>query len=258
MKFSIITPSYNQANFISQTINSVVSQKGDFEIEYFVMDGGSTDNTIEILKNYEIKLKKNPRIKFYWQSQKDKGQSDAINRGFQKATGDIFAYINSDDFYEPDIFQKIAANFKNNYWLTSYSHIVNEDGKLIQPFITSYKNFWLNHYSYSSLLILNYISQPSTFFKKELFNELGPFDEKLHLTMDYDFWLNIGRNFQPVILKKYVSNFRIHSNSKGKTGYLKQFSEDYSTVQKYSQNYLILFLHQLHNYLITLIYKIIK
>jgi len=79
MKFSIVTPSFNQAQFISQTIDSVISQMGDFDIEYFVMDGGSTDDTAKILKKYEVQLKKNHKIKFYWQSQKDKGQSDAVN-----------------------------------------------------------------------------------------------------------------------------------------------------------------------------------
>jgi len=79
MKFSIVTPSFNQAKYISQTINSVISQTGDFDIEYFVMDGGSTDDTAKILKKYELQLKNNLKINFYWQSQKDMGQSDTTN-----------------------------------------------------------------------------------------------------------------------------------------------------------------------------------
>lgn len=258
MKFSIVTPSFNQGQFISQTIDSVISQKGEFDIEYFVMDGGSSDNTVYILKKYSLQLKNNPRIKFYWQSQKDKGQSDAINQAFAKVTGDIFAYINSDDYYEPDTFQKVAAAFIKNpkkHWLTGYNHIVNENNQIIQQPITSYKNFWLNHYSYQTLLILNYISQPSTFFKKEVFR---PLDEKLHLAMDYDFWLEIGKKRQPIVLKKYLSNFRIHSTSKGKTNFRKQFAEDFSTVQKYTHNHNALSLHKIHNYLILFVYQIIK
>jgi len=91
MKFSIVTPSFNQAQFIPQTIDSVISQTGDFDIEYFVMDGGSTDNTTKILKKYELQLKNNSKIKFYWQSQKDKGQSDAINQGFKKTITGIYS-----------------------------------------------------------------------------------------------------------------------------------------------------------------------
>jgi len=79
MKFSIVTPSFNQAQFISQTIDSAISQMGDFDIEYFVMDGGSTDDTAKILKKYELQLKNNLKINFYWQSQKDMGQSDTTN-----------------------------------------------------------------------------------------------------------------------------------------------------------------------------------
>lgn len=261
MKFSIVTPSFNQAKYISQTIDSVVSQTGDFNIEYFVMDGGSTDTTTEILKKYEVQLKNNSKTKFYWQSKKDKGQSDAINQGFQKATGDILAFINSDDYYEPNTFQKIVTAFKKNprqNWLTGYSHIINENNKIIQKPITHYKNFWLNHYSYQSLLILNYLSQPSTFFTKKIFDQFGLFNEKLNYTMDYDYWLKIGKNNKPIILKDYLSNFRIHSTSKGKTNYQNQFIEDLQTANKYTQNKLILFLHQSHNNLILTTYKQIK
>lgn len=261
MKFSIVTPSFNQAEYISQTIDSVISQTGDFNIEYFVMDGGSTDDTIEILKKYELQLKNNSQIKFYWQSQKDKGQSDAINQGFKKTTGDILAFINSDDYYVANTFPKIAAAFKNNpdqNWLSGYSHIVDENNLSIQKPITLYKNFWLNHYSYQSLLILNYISQPSTFFTKNIFDRFGLFNEKLNYTMDYDYWLKIGKNNKPIILKNYLSNFRIHSTSKGKTSYKNQFIEDFKTASNYTNNKLILNLHQLHNQIINFFYSIIK
>ena len=261
VKFSIITPSFNQGQFLEQTIKSVLSQTGDFDIEYFIMDGGSTDNSVNIIKKYAALCKDNPRIELIWQSQKDKGQSDAINQGFIQATGDIFASINSDDFYDPGIFSQIKKALKinpNKKWLTGYSHIVNENNQLIQLPITIYKIFWLKLYSYPSLQILNFVSQPSTFFKKELFNQHGPFNETLHLTMDYDFWLKIAKKNPPIILHQYISNFRIHSQSKGKNDYQKQFNEDYSTVKKYTHNQFILFCHRLHNQLITLIYRFIK
>lgn len=261
MKFSIVTPSFNQGQFIYQTIDSVINQVGDFGIEYFVMDGGSTDNTIEILKKYKLQLKNNPKVKFYWQSQKDKGQSDAINQGFTKSTGDILAYINSDDYYEPNTFQKIIdtlGRYPNINWLTGYSHIIDEKNIIIQKPISLYKNFWLNNYSYHSLLILNYISQPSTFFTRKALNQIEFFNEKLKYTMDYDYWLRLGNLNSPIILKEYLSNFRIHSTSKGKTSYKNQFSEDYITASKYTSNQLILWLHQFHNQLINFCYYFIK
>lgn len=261
MKFSIVTPSFNQGNFISQTIDSVINQKGSFDIEYFVMDGGSTDGTVNILKKYEKKLKNNSQVKFYWQSKKDKGQSDAINQGLKKATGDILAFINSDDYYQPNIFQKVTNSFNKNpkqQWLTGYSKIVDGSSQQIQKTITLYKNFWLNLYSYNTLLILNYISQPSTFFKKELFKKSGYFSESLNYCMDYDYWLRIGKNNKPIILKKYISNFRIHSSSKGKKRFIDQFDEDYNITKDYTKNRVIIKLHSLHNQLIKAVYIIIK
>lgn len=261
MKFSIITPSLNQSNFIKKTIDSVINQRGSFEIEYFVMDGGSTDNTINILKKYEKKLKNNHRVKFYWQSKKDKGQSDAINQGFKRATGDILAFINSDDYYQSNIFQKVADEFiknQKNLWLTGYSFIVDENNKQIQKPITIYKNFCLNNYNYNTLLILNYISQPSTFFRKEIFTLNGYFSTKLHLCMDYDFWLKIGAKNDPIILEEYISSFRIHKKSKGRNRFIEQFDEDLDVAKKYTRNNLILMFHSLHNKLITSAYKIIK
>jgi len=255
MKFSIVTPSFNQGHFISQTIDSVVNQVGDFEIEYFVMDGGSTDNTIDILKKYDKNLKNNSKIKFFWQSKKDKGQSDAINQGFSKATGDIFAFINSDDYYQPNTFNTISKIKQKSFWATGYSHIVNENNQIIQKPITLYKNFFINHYLANTLLILNFISQPSTFFTKDLFRQ---FNSSLHLTMDYDYWLYLSTISNPFVFHQYFSNFRIHSSSKGKSNFIAQFNEDYQTAKKYTTNYFILFLHHLHNSLIVFIYKIIK
>ncbi len=261
MKFSIVTPSFNQGKYIEQTIKSVVEQQGNFDIEYFVMDGGSTDNTVNILQKYSKLLRHNQRIKFFWQSKKDKGQSDAINQGLKKSTGDICAFINSDDYYEKNIFKHIAQAFKQQSqkkWLTGPSHIVNEHQEIIQKFITLYKNFWLRFYSYKTLLILNYISQPSTFFKKELIENHGYFSETLNYCMDYDFWLKIGKQNTPIICNEYISNFRIHSQSKGKVSYQNQFQEDLKVVKNYTTNPLILNLHQFHNHLITVVYRNLK
>ena len=267
MKFSIITPSYNQGKFIEQTIQSVLSQKGNFEIEYIIIDGKSSDNSIEIIKKYDRLLKNNKLqikcngIKLIWWSKKDKGQADAINQGFKKATGDIIAWINSDDYYAKNTFTKVQNNFilnPNNLWLTGYCNIVNEYNQKIQKYITKYKNWWLNHYSYNKLLITNFIRQPATFWRKEILDTIGLLDEKLDFTMDYDYWLRIGKKYQPVVVKECLSNFRIHTQSKGGLEYKKQFSEDLNLSIKYSKNKIIPYLHSIHNLVIVLIYKIIK
>jgi len=117
---TIVTPSYNQGQFIEETINSVLSQEGDFFIQYIIADGGSTDNSVEIIKKYEklLKEKKYPvrckGIEYIWWSRKDRGQSHAINQGFKIAKGDILAWINSDDYYEPGAFDYIFDMFRKH------------------------------------------------------------------------------------------------------------------------------------------------
>ena len=267
MKFSIVTPSFNQADFIAETIESVLSQKGNFEIEYIVQDGGSKDKTIQIIKRFAKKVKagdykgQNNSVEFYYKSQKDKGQSDAINQGLKRATGDIIAYINSDDTYCPNAFRKVSAAFSkepDKKWLTGYCRIVDENGKKIQKPVVNYKNFFLNRYSRRKLLILNFISQPSTFWRKDLLKKIGVMDEKLHYTMDYDYCLRLSEASRPAVIKDYLSCFRIHSSSKGRLDYIKQFNQDLETCQKYTKSNFTIFLHKLHNQLIKSAYKIIK
>ena len=106
MKISVITPSLNQGKFIEKTIQSVLNQEGNFELEYIVIDGGSKDSTIDILKNYQNTLT--------WLSEKDQGQADAINKGFSMASGDLFAWLNSDDTYEKNALNEVAKIFRKH------------------------------------------------------------------------------------------------------------------------------------------------
>ncbi|MCX7820254.1 MAG: glycosyltransferase, partial [Brevinematales bacterium] len=184
MKFSFVIPSYNQGRFIKETIDSILTQ--DVEKEIIVMDGGSTDNTLEILKSYGDKI--------IWTSCKDKGQTDAINKGIKRATGDIITYINSDDYYLPGslkIVEKYFVENPNILWLTGDGIIVNEDGKIIQKPISLYKKIWRKIPFFWTIYITNFIIQPSTFFRKEVFEKIGLFDENKHYTMDYDYWLRL-------------------------------------------------------------------
>lgn len=260
-KISIITPSFNQAKFLIKTIESVASQDGDFKIEHIVMDGGSTDESVQVLQEYEKQLKNSDKVTFIWKSEKDKGQSDAINKGLKLATGDLIAYLNSDDTYCDYAFINVIKAFESNpngLWASGYCHIIDENDHLIQPSITRYKNLWLNHYSYKTLLVLNYICQPATFWKKEVVDKIGLFNEDYHYTMDYDYWLRIGKDNPLVVVNKYLANFRIHGTSKGKTAYIKQFDQDFEVAQIYSTSKLINTLHRFHNSLIRAVYKITK
>ncbi len=251
-KISIITPSYNQGQFIEQTIKSVIEQ--DYpNLEYIVMDGGSTDNTLTILKKYSNKLK--------WFSAKDKGQADAINKGMEMATGDILAYINSDDYYLPGAFKKVVSFFKQNpefKWVVGDYLIVDERNKQIQQPIIAYKRFWRSLFPTRSLYVLNYIPQPSTFWRKQIRSEIGKFNLNLHYVMDYDFWLRIISKYPLGRISGPLSAFRIHRQSKGGVNYSQQFAEELKVMKKYTNNKLLVGLHVIHNWLINGVYSLIK
>jgi len=253
MKISIITPSYNQADFIERTIQSVLNQNYP-DLEYIVMDGGSTDGTLEILKKYSDRI--------IWKSEKDKGQSDAINKGLKMATSDIIAYINSDDTYEPETFQRVADFFKHNpnsKWISGKCRIINEKDQEIRRPITTYKNLFLKRYSYRKLLAENFISQPATFWKRELLDEIGFFNEKENFCMDYEYWLRIGKKYPLGIINEYLANFRYYQNSKSGSVNKKQFLDELRLAKKFGSEYpLSTFLHKINYYKITWIYKILS
>ena len=202
MKISIITPSYNQGEYIDQTIESVLSQQGDFELEYIIVDGKSTDNSLDIIKKWTIK---DNRLK--WISEADNGQSEAINKGLKMVTGDIVAYLNSDDTYKENALNEVVNYFKNSdkKWVLAKCKIINKQNQEIRKLITKYKNYFLKRYSYNKLLAENFISQPAVFWKKDLLGEIGYINEDEHYCMDYEYWLRIGKKYQPGFINKYLS-----------------------------------------------------
>lgn len=252
MRISIITPSYNQAQFIERTILSVLNQ-GYRDLEYIVMDGGSTDGTVEILKKYSDRI--------IWRSEKDNGQSDAINKGLKMATGDIVAFLNSDDTYEPGTLKIISDFFQQNpekRWVYGKCKIINEHDQEIRKPITFYKNLLLKNYSYSKLLAENFISQPATFWRKELHNEIGYFNEEEHFCMDYEFWLRIGKKYPAGVINDYLANFRYYAKSKSGSVNKKQFQDELRLARKHSSTSFPIFIHWLNYHKITSIYKFIN
>jgi len=253
MKISIITPSFNQVRFIERTIRSVLEQNYS-DLEYIVMDGGSTDGTLEILKKYSSRI--------IWNSEKDSGQSAAINKGLRLATGEIVAYLNSDDAYEPGALRKVADFFKNNpdqTWVYGKCKIIDENDREIRKLITCYKNSLLKRYSYKKLLAENFISQPATFWRKELLDEIGYFSEEENFCMDYEFWLRLGEKYEAGIIDEYLANFRYYATSKSGNVNKKQFQDELRLAKKYGKDYpRSIVLHQINYYKITLIYKILN
>jgi glycosyltransferase involved in cell wall biosynthesis len=184
-KISIVTPSYNQGQFIEETIRSVLLQ-GYPNLEYIIIDGGSTDGSVEIIKKYEPWLT-------YWVSEKDRGQSHAINKGFARATGEIMAWLNSDDIYAPEALNKVAKALygKKRTLLVGASISTNNPDRLEGKLDC-------RHPSWSELLYdVKTFPQPSVFWTRDLWEQTGGLDEDLDLVMDYDLWLRM----QPYILE---------------------------------------------------------
>ncbi len=182
MRISIITPSYNQGEFLDSTINSVLEQ-GYPDIEYLVVDGGSQDNSIEILTKYECKLA-------WWVSEKDCGQTHAINKGLIRASGDIIAWINSDDVYLPGAFKKIATAFEEN----PDADIIYGDGILINENGIQIRRrhgigFNYNIWFYSVIEPF----QPEVFYRRRVIEKAGPLDESFHMMMDREWWIRMAR-----------------------------------------------------------------
>jgi len=199
---SIITPSYNQGGFIEETIESVLSQ--DYQnIEYIIIDGGSTDNTIEILKKYEGRVK--------WVSEKDRGQSDAINKGFRMAKGEIFAWLNSDDVYIKGAVSK-AIDFLDKHtdvkMVYANAKFCDESGKIIGEYRPP------EIFDYKKLAFYNSICQPSTFFRRDAFFAVGGIDLTLHHLMDHDLWMKMAKRFKVAYLPEFLSIYRLHTESK--------------------------------------------
>ena len=254
-KISVVVPSFNTGNFIETTLQSIVNQ--DYpNIECIVMDGGSTDGTLEILKKYEGRIT--------WTSEKDKGQSDAINKGLQKTTGDIMAFLNADDVYEPGCFRKVADYFQQHpatQWLYGKCYIIDKDNKEIRRWLTAYKHFWQKRYTYNRILLLNFIPQPAAFWRRELWEEIGLFDVNEHWAMDYDYWLRAGVKYPPGFIDDYLARFRFHAVSKSSRGYVVANRTSLELSKKYGaaqQRGYLLPLQYLNYYIVIGIYSMLK
>lgn len=205
-KISIVTPSYNQGKYIEQTILSVINQNYP-NLEYIIIDGGSTDETVDIIRKYEQHIT-------YWVSEKDNGQSHAINKGIEKCTGEIFNWLNSDDWYESDALFKIANEFINNTsleFVSGFENHVYENGETIL-----YKGTYLNKTIEQTIETCE-VAQPSTFFKLDSIKSIGGVSNDLHYVMDGHIWIRLlllkGFNHFKKIDKTLV-NFRYHESSK--------------------------------------------
>jgi glycosyltransferase involved in cell wall biosynthesis len=216
MNFSIITPSFNQGHFLPETIESVIGQEGDFVLDYIIVDGGSTDDSVAIIRRYGAMIERGDwpircqGIRFRWLSEKDKGQTDALMKGFRMAQGGIFAWLNSDDTYLPGALRTAAAFFREHpetglLYGDAYYH--DTAGTVIGRYRTE-------AFDFDKLAWFNFICQPSTFFRRDAFEEVSGLDETLHFAMDYDLWIRVSKRFPCRYLPEFLSTYRLHEASK--------------------------------------------
>ena len=222
-RITVVTPSFNQGHFIEETITSVISQ-GYPNLEYIVMDGGSTDNTVEIIKKYEKHIS-------YWQSEKDGGQSAAINTAFRRSTGDILAWLNSDDFYLPGTLGFVAGKLdigQAEVLLGNCFHFYQDSPKSLGSDIAL-------HHANAHLRLWDYIAQPSSFWTRQTWEQTGELNEKLHFAFDWEWYIraqNASARF--TAHSRYLSAYRFHEAHKTGTGGEKRTQEIASIYQTYA------------------------
>lgn len=233
MKFSIVTPVLNCAQFVEETMNSVLSQEGDFDIEYIVRDGGSSDGTLEKITTTEERVRMGmfPRrcrsITMSVVSASDKGMYDALNKGFESATGDICAYINADDTYLPGAFEmirKVCERFPFMQWVKGITMYKHEDSPSVQPgFCYVYQQDWLARGLYGRFAY--FVQQDSVFWRRDLLSCAGGFNPAYRYAGDYDLWIRFAREAPLYSVNAPVSVFR------HRFGQLSQASEKYQHEQ---------------------------
>ncbi len=216
-KISVITPSYNQAQFLEETINSVLSQEGDFYIDYIIADGGSMDNSVEIIKKYDelIKTKKYHikcrGIEYCWWSRKDGGQSDAINKGIDLARGGIVNWLNSDDVYFSvySIANVVKAFQKDKSINVLFGDLayIDKEGRILGFYA-------FQRFDYEKLLYYGYnLGQPAVFLKTDVLKQ-NKIKKGLHYVMDYELWLRLGEKYNFKHVSEVLAGFRLYSESK--------------------------------------------
>ena len=213
---TVVTPSYNQARFLDETLRSVLSQR-DRVHEYYVLDGGSTDGSVDLIKKYDDRID-------FWVSEKDKGQSDAIHRGFQRATGDVLCWLNSDDVFLPGALQRVIDAFdRHPEWdvLTAWHVQTDADSRILSMHRIPRDGHDLAKWG------IIHVCQQTCFFRRRVYEAVGGLNLDLHCVMDGDLWLRMFRHGTTWgHVPHYLAAFRQHPAAKNSSWHAK-YAEEY-------------------------------
>jgi glycosyltransferase involved in cell wall biosynthesis len=232
VSFSILTPCLNASATIGETLESVHRQSVE-ALEHIVVDGGSTDGTVDLLREA-------PGVT--WVSEPDRGLSDAMNKGLRMATGDVVGWLNADDVYLSGALGRIAAAFEarpDALWATGPCLIIDGDGEEIRQRVTRYKAFLLRRWSYGLHLTQNFVAAPSTFIRRSAFDRVGGFDERFRYSMDYDLWLRLGRLSAPIVIEEPLACFRMVEGTLSMSGFERQFEEHLTNAREHGDGHRI-------------------
>jgi glycosyltransferase involved in cell wall biosynthesis len=228
-QFSIVTPSFNQGEFIRETIESVLGQSSARNVEYEIRDNESTDGTAAVLADYADRA----RVV----RERDAGQADAINKGWHASSGRWLAWLNADDLYEPGALEAVAAAAETHpdaRWIVGEFRIVDRAGKPIGRLHSGYKNFLLRRYSFPLLVSENIVPQMSVFIRRDLWEEAGDLRTDDHLAFDYEYWLRLGRLCDPLVVRRCLSVFRYYRGTKTAANLKVQFGRELEYANLYA------------------------
>ena len=249
---TVVTPCLNAAGTIAEALESVRSQ--DYpRVEHLVIDGGSTDGTLETLSEAEgVRVISEP----------DRGRVEAVNKGIAMASGDVVGWLNADDRYEPGALRAVGEAFAGRpgaTWVTGYCRIIDGAGREIRRGVTAYKNAFLRRFSYRLYLTQNFVSDPATFVRRDVLLHAGPLDDRYAISHDYDLWLRVARRGDPVVLRRYLSSFRMVEGTLSMEGFERQFAEHAEVARRHGEGHrLAVAVNALTSRLIVLVYRALR
>jgi glycosyltransferase involved in cell wall biosynthesis len=252
--FSVITPSFNQGEFIAHAVESVLGQSSNLDIEFEVRDNESSDGTSAVLAacGDRVRVVREP----------DAGQADAINRGWRASSGRWLSWLNADDLYEPQALETVAvaaAAHPDARWIVGEFRIIDRMGRPIGRIHSGYKNFLLRRYTFPLLVSENVIPQMSVFIRRDLWEEVGDLRTDDQLAFDYEYWLRLGSVCDPLIVRRCLSAFRYYRGTKTASNLKVQFGRELEYARTHAPLHRWAYrLHQFNYWKTLLLYDAVK